>query len=1150
MNATPPPLPSKATPPPLPFANPQCASLGQWIGHYILKRRQFLLGMSLSLAITAAVVFGLAASLADVLYTVPPWLRGLGLTGAIGLVLWIGFTGLRRALTLGRRRALDEIEAIIPAQGQMIRTALETADAPPAQDPVRALLRDGLAAQAHHLTRRFEPVRHLPWRQLWVRSMAAAGLAVIALILVAAWPDLRTAVRRFLQPAAGITFTRVELLHPPREIVAGNECTLTVQVRGRQAPPPTLTVRHGDRLEAPVPMNPDPAVPGRFHLSLGKPGASVAVRGFAGDGMTDEFPITVVYPPKVKEITATLTYPEYTRLQPATQHSPDIEAVEGTRVTVTIATDRPLRSGQVEFSDGSTAPFTLQGETTTFAATLNRGALTWRLAARDDSGLSPPAAGGKWIGREDKPPKIQWVTPKGDMEATPLAEVTLRAKATDDFGLVETGLVIQAGGKERVLITQDYPGADGFPASAVVEALAELERENLTIRDNVKAYAFARDSFPAPAGRERRGVSDLLNIDIRQFKVWRAIGGGGGGPPMPAAQQALLKLEQAIKRQRAIVNTAFRFKEEAIRESAAARETATAQRRLATGAEELRSALEASEAPPAADDLLLLDTAVGQMLGAADALDALEIPIAWANADGALTSLLELRREFMKLMSRDGQPGNPDPQPDNFQLPTMTELAQEAERLAKEEADIAQAVPPAKDSSVEIDQLAARQAAARSDAGELFDRIVTHPEITDLAQSRMGQAEKSMAEAGHELRARQPDASISPLQAAQSSLSHLARHLRGLDASQAAATLRQASDLANQSAEALKQHDDSGTGDDGAANEGSKEASAGPPPAGGSGSQPAENAATINDWLKHLARNESLGRTAERIGSLQRESGIEEIAKNLASRPEDESADQPTQTAADQAMAAQLESLARSLDAEHQRLVQGTLEKLTAAQAAAQAQRAAQSPGRESADTPSPTPGQSDQTTGDGEAPSAANRGPANSTTGPGRGPRQPHAFSTAPPGSPRFTQDLADLLKELGDPQLNELADALIRDLLPSSYNSNVDADTLGTIETRLDALIQDVIQRQLLAGKSDRVPPEFESRVENYFRRLSEDTGEDEEGESDDEADSPPPETPPRRALNDDLSAPSLNQPPAEGAGEGASLFDAPPRPRILDQ
>lgn len=1099
MNSVPPPLPPMALPPPLPSARPQPASLGRWIAHYIVKRRQFLVGMSVSLAITAAIMLGLAAALVDVFYTLPPWLRATALTGSIGLVLWIGISGLRRALALGRRQALDEIETIIPAQGQMIRTALETADAPPARDPVRTLLRDGLAAQAYHVTRRFEPARHLPWPQLRRRAIAAAGLVVITLTLVAAWPDLRTAVRRFLQPAAGITFTRVDLLHPPQEIVAGNECRLTVQVRGRPAPPPTLAVRQGDRIEPPVPMKPDPAIPGRFHLSLGKPGTSVAVRAFAGDGMTEEFSIAVVYPPKVTEITADLIYPEYTKLQPATQQSPDIEAVEGTRVTVTVATDRPLRSGQVEFSDGTTAPLTLQGETTTFAATLNRGALTWRLAASDDRGLSPPAAGGKWIGREDKPPKIEWVTPKGDMEATPLAEVTLRAKAKDDFGLVETGLVIQAGGKERVLFAQDHPGTDGFPTSAVVEALAELERENLTIRDNVKAYAFARDRFPAPAGRERRGVSDLLNIDIRQFKVWRAIGGGGGGGgEMPNAQQALLKLEQAIKQQRAIVNTVFRFKEEAIREATAARATAATQRGLATSADELKSALEASEAPPPADDLLLLDTAVAQMLGAADALDALEIPIAYANADGALTSLLELRREFMKLMSRGGQPGSPDPQPDNFRLPTMTELAQEAERLAKEEADIAQALPPAKESSVDIDKLAARQAVARSDAGELFDKIVTHPEITDLAQSRMGQAEKSMAEAGRELNARQPDSPLAPLHAAQSSLSHLAQHLRGLDASQAAATLRQASDLAQQSAEALKPSEESGKGDDGAASEGSKESSAGSSPSGGSGSQPGENTATINDWLKHLARNESLGRTAERIGSLQRDSGIEEIAKSLASRPETESADPAADhapTAADQAMAAQLESLAQSLAAEHQRLVQGTLEKLTAAQAATQAQRAAQSPGRDSGNASGNPPGQSNQTNGDGDQPSAANRGPASSAAGPGRGPGQLQSFSTAPPGSPRFTQDLADLLKELGDPQLSELADALIRDLLPGSYNRNVDADTLGTIETRLDALIQEVIQRQLLAGKSDRVPPEFESRVENYFRRLSEDTGEEED-------------------------------------------------------
>src|SRR5204863_6109644 len=120
----------------------------------------------------------------------------------------------------------------------------------------------------------------------------------------------------------------------------------------------------------------------------------------------------VVYPPKVREIAAVLTYPDYTGLKPATQKSPDIEAVEGTSVTVSLTTDRALHSGVAEFSDGTSALLTFNGAVASFTAPLLRGKMTWKLEAADQRGLKPAGAGGKWIGLQDSPPKIEWVTPK------------------------------------------------------------------------------------------------------------------------------------------------------------------------------------------------------------------------------------------------------------------------------------------------------------------------------------------------------------------------------------------------------------------------------------------------------------------------------------------------------------------------------------------------------------------------------------------------------------------------------------------------------------------------------------------------------------------------------------------------------------------
>lgn len=105
------------------------------------------------------------------------------------------------------------------------------------------------------------------------------------------------------------------------------------------------------------------------------------------------------------------------------------------------------------------------------------------------------------------------------------------------------------------------------------------------------------------------------------------------------------------------------------------------------------------------------------------------------------------------------------------------------------------------------------------------------------------------------------------------------------------------------------------------------------------------------------------------------------------------------------------------------------------------------------------------------------------------------NAFSVMRPGSPEFVREFADLLREFDDLELAQLGDAMVHQLAERQAKQGVDEQTLVRIRARLGLLIEDVVQRQLVGPKSDRVPAEFEAGVENYFRRLSEDTGEEEE-------------------------------------------------------
>src|SRR5688572_26374530 len=132
-------------------------SLLHWLGRYVRKRRAFLTGMGFAAALAAAVLLCIASSSLDVIFTLPAWLRWTVLTVTVLSLLWLGAAGIRRALNIRRRNAMDEIEAMLPARGQLMRTALDEASAPPSADPARAMLAAGLIGQAGAIALMFHP---------------------------------------------------------------------------------------------------------------------------------------------------------------------------------------------------------------------------------------------------------------------------------------------------------------------------------------------------------------------------------------------------------------------------------------------------------------------------------------------------------------------------------------------------------------------------------------------------------------------------------------------------------------------------------------------------------------------------------------------------------------------------------------------------------------------------------------------------------------------------------------------------------------------------------------------------------------------------------------------------------------------------------
>ncbi len=168
-------------------------------------------------------------------------------------------------------------------------------------------------------------------------------------------------------------------------------------------------------------------------------------------------------------------------------------------------------------SDGRDLPLKIAGNHVLFELKVARGEVVYQLSGSDADGLYLPPSSFKLTGFEDKPPEVELVEPKKDVEATTVWEILARLRAKDDYGLAEVGIVLVVGNEMKLIAHRELSEKNVRAVSEM--GTAALEEFPLTINDNLKIYAFARDHKPRDGARS---VSRLVSIDIRQFQVrWR-----------------------------------------------------------------------------------------------------------------------------------------------------------------------------------------------------------------------------------------------------------------------------------------------------------------------------------------------------------------------------------------------------------------------------------------------------------------------------------------------------------------------------------------------------------------------------------------------------------------------------------------------------
>lgn len=472
-------------------------------------------------------------------------------------MLWIvAVRSTHREFAISMERRFEAI-------GQRLRTVLDLEQgrlgAPPAM----------LAALGHQTMARWEtagPQQILPRRALAISVSALSIASVVLLLCMNAGPEMRTALIR----AAGWDrpYTTMQVTPGDIQILEGLQPEVQLQLTGRPHRHVALYYRAHDAndwIEAELKGMAVADLPNalRFEAKLDKLTSDVQYQFQTDVGPTPMY--TIKMQPKIVliESQAKVLPPPYTQLPERTFGIEEVTVLAGSKVTITLQTNRPLKSVRLKIgtsaerlADSEIQP-ERHGAVCTFVLPSDQS-LQWQFSGSGEDGAPLPTVSGKLRIRHDEQPRIDWQSPADEMVVNMLAEVPMSVLISDDYGLTHAGIVFELGDNEEFVLkewtlaeadSKSEHSANGATTRLRLDEVLPLESFALSERDFVSYFAFADDNRP---NSHQHAESEVRYLDIRPLKqffseVEMPPGGGGGGRSFPM-------LNELISRERYLYN--------------------------------------------------------------------------------------------------------------------------------------------------------------------------------------------------------------------------------------------------------------------------------------------------------------------------------------------------------------------------------------------------------------------------------------------------------------------------------------------------------------------------------------------------------------------------------------------------------------------
>lgn len=269
-------------------------------------------------------------------------------------------------------------------------------------------------------------------------------------------------------------------------------------------------------------------------------------------GRTPEFRVSVFEHPRLIRADFALTFPDYTRLSPRRiEDTRRVSAVEGTRLDLTLALNKPVRSARLVGRGATKDTIELQPSPDRPEALLAghvpaaSGTYELQLTDDEDRGAKTPVPFTIDV-QPNRPPEIRLALPRGDVRPSALEEVGFEGTVWDDFGVLRHGLAytLADGAQAEEELGQDAPARE----KRAFSHLLRLEELGAKPDDLVTWHAWAEDI--GPDGRPRRTQGDLFFAEVRPFdeifRERRQDSGESEGGPQGQQAQRLTELQKQI----------------------------------------------------------------------------------------------------------------------------------------------------------------------------------------------------------------------------------------------------------------------------------------------------------------------------------------------------------------------------------------------------------------------------------------------------------------------------------------------------------------------------------------------------------------------------------------------------------------------------